>query len=193
VETPAQAFSVEIPAVGRHMIYPTLMAAAVGEHFGLTEAEIKKGILHFAPTKMRMNIIRRGGDVIILDDTYNANPQSMRAAIEVLSGSKAARKEAVLGDMLELGPLAPSLHRGIGDYLARAGVDCLIAVGTLAHHIYEAARKAGVPETHYYEDKNEALPILAQAAKPNTTILVKASRGMAFETFVSYLQTVTEP
>ena len=70
------------------MIYPTLMAAAVGQHFGLTAQEIADGVLHFAPTKMRMNILTRGDDITILNDTYNANPQSMRAAVEVLSNAK---------------------------------------------------------------------------------------------------------
>ena len=99
VETPDGAFRVEIPALGDHMIYPTLMAAAVGRQFGLTDQEIADGVLHFAPTKMRMNILQRGDDITILNDTYNANPQSMRAAVQVLSNAKGEYKVAVLGDM----------------------------------------------------------------------------------------------
>ena len=114
VDTPNNHCDVEIPALGDHMVYPAMMAGAIGEHFGLTQEEIVRGILHFAPTKMRMNILRRDEGITILNDTYNANPQSMRAAVEILATGKAKTKIAVLGDMLELGPLAPMLHAGIG-------------------------------------------------------------------------------
>ncbi len=191
VETPHMHCEMRIPALGGHMIYPTLMAAAVGEHFGLTQEEITDGVLHFAPTKMRMNILHRGDGITVLNDTYNANPQSMRAAVEVLSNTKGEYKVAVLGDMFELGPLAPALHAGVGEYLGKAGVDCLVAVGELARHIYDAAQAAPVPECYYCATKEEALPVLAQLVKPNATILVKASRGMAFEELVEYLKGIT--
>ena len=145
VKTPHSSCQVEIPALGSHMIYPTLMAAAVAEHFGVTAEEFRRGVLHFAPTKMRMNIIQRGEDITILNDTYNANPQSMRAAVEVLSKTHGSPKIAVLGDMFELGTLAPALHAGIGTYLGKAGIDCLVAVGELARNIYDAAAEAKVP------------------------------------------------
>ena len=83
------------------MIYPTLIAAAAGERFGLTPDQIEEGINRFVPTRMRMNVLRRGEGITILDDTYNANPQSMRAAISVLADSMGSFKAAVLGDMLE--------------------------------------------------------------------------------------------
>ncbi|WP_294550943.1 UDP-N-acetylmuramoyl-tripeptide--D-alanyl-D-alanine ligase [uncultured Pseudoflavonifractor sp.] len=192
VKTPHSSCQVEIPALGSHMIYPTLMAAAVAEHFGVTAEEFRRGVLHFAPTKMRMNIIQRGEDITILNDTYNANPQSMRAAVEVLSKTHGSPKIAVLGDMFELGTLAPALHAGIGTYLGKAGIDCLVAVGELARNIYDAAAEAKVPEIHYCATKQEALPILAQVVKPHATILVKASRGMAFEDLTEYLKSITQ-
>ena len=72
----------DIPALGDHMIYPTLIAAAVGERFGLTPDQIEEGLSQFVPTRMRMNVLRRGEGITILDDTYNANPQSVAAALE---------------------------------------------------------------------------------------------------------------
>ena len=174
------------------MIYPTLMAAAVGEHFGLTHQQIADGVLHFAPTKMRMNILHRGEGITILNDTYNANPQSMRATVQVLSGAKGEYKVAVLGDMFELGPLAPALHAGIGDYLGKAGIDCLVAVGELAKHIYDAAQAAGVPDCRYCPDKEAAKSVLDGVVRPGTTVLVKASRGMAMEQLVDYLLGITK-
>ena len=192
VEAPDGQFPVEIPALGDHMIYPTLMAAAVGKQFGLTDKEIADGVLHFAPTKMRMNILTRDDDITILNDTYNANPQSMRAAVEVLSNAKGEYKVAVLGDMFELGPLAPALHAGIGEYLAKAGIDCLVAVGELSKHIYDAAKAAGVPVCWHCADKAQAKPVLDSVVRPHATILVKASRGMALEELVEYLLTITK-
>ena len=82
--TPRMDRQVEIPALGEHMIYPALIAAAIGERFGLTQDQIVEGILRFVPTRMRMNILYRGDGIVILDDTYNANPQSMRAAISAI-------------------------------------------------------------------------------------------------------------
>ena len=174
VRTPRSGFDVEIPALGNHMLYPTLTAAAVAEHFGMTGGEIARGVLRFAPTKMRMNILKRGDGITILNDAYNANPQSMRAAVEVLSKSGGDYKIAVLGDMFELGPFAPTLHAGVGAYLGKAGIDCLVAVGELARHIYDAAKDAMVPQVYWCETKEEAKPILAELVKPNSTILVKA-------------------
>lgn len=190
ITTPHASYQVSIPALGEHMIYPMLMAAAVGERFGLTKQEIIDGVLHFAPTKMRMNILNRREGITILNDTYNANPQSMRAAVGVLSGAKGEYKVAVLGDMFELGSLAPALHAGVGEFLGKAGVDCLIAVGRLARHIYDAAR-AAVPVCYYCATKQDALPILDRVVRPHATILVKASRGMAFEDLVEHLKDIT--
>ncbi len=192
VRTPRSGFDVEIPALGNHMLYPTLTAAAVAEHFGMTGGEIARGVLRFAPTKMRMNILKRGDEITILNDAYNANPQSMRAAVEVLSKSGGDYKIAVLGDMFELGPFAPTLHAGVGAYLGKAGIDCLVAVGELARHIYDAAKDAMVPQVYWCETKEEAKPILAEQVKPNSTILVKASRGMAFEELVDDLKRITK-
>lgn len=192
LETPTGAFTVDIPALGGHMIYPTLSATAIGAHFGMTTEEIAEGVLRFAPTKMRMNILLRGEGITILDDAYNANPQSMRAAVEVLSKSKGQRKIAVLGDMFELGSLAPALHAGVGEYLGKAEVDCLVAVGTDAAHMAKAAEEAGVPEVYWRPTKKEALTVLEQVVRSDTTILVKASRGMEFEELTAYLKSLTK-
>ena len=192
VITPHMNCDVEIPALGSHMIYPALMAAAAGEAFGLTQEEIVRGILHFAPTKMRMNILRRGDGITILNDAYNANPQSMRAAVEVLATGKEGAKIAVLGDMFELGPLAPALHAGIGEFVAKSGIDCLVCAGELAKHIADAAEAEGMTEVYWRPNKKEALTVLEQVVKPNCTVLVKASRGMAFEEIVDYLKSITK-
>lgn len=192
VTTPSGTCRMDIPALGDHMIYPTLMATAVGEYLGMTLEEIAEGVRKFAPTKMRMNIIARNNGITILDDSYNANPQSMRAAIEVLDGYSGDYKIAVLGDMFELGPLAGVLHAGVGEFLGHSHVDCLIAVGELAKSIYDAALSSRVPECYYCENKEAASLMLGDLLRPNTTVLVKASRGMAMETIVDYLKHATQ-
>lgn len=192
VDTPNNHCDVEIPALGDHMIYPALVAGAIGEYYGLSQEEIVRGILHFAPTKMRMNILRRADGITILNDTYNANPQSMRAAIEVLSTGKAKTKIAVLGDMFELGPLAPALHAGVGECVARSGIDCLVCAGELSKYIADAAEANGMTEVYWRPNKKEALTVLEQVVKPNCTVLVKASRGMAFEEIVEFLKDITK-
>ncbi|MBR2934927.1 MAG: UDP-N-acetylmuramoyl-tripeptide--D-alanyl-D-alanine ligase [Oscillospiraceae bacterium] len=189
--TPQGEYEMEIPALGQHMIYPAMTAAAVGARFGMTREQIVEGILQFEPTKMRMNVLRRGQNITILNDTYNANPQSMRAAIGVLGDSRSAFKMAVLGDMFELGSLAPALHSGVGEYLGKAGIHCLVAVGELSKHMAAAARSAGVPMVFHCPDKGAAIPVLKENVRTDSTILVKASRGMAMEELVDYLKRIT--
>ena len=190
--TPHMDRDVRIPALGEHMIYPALIAAAAGERFGLTPDQIEEGLSQFVPTRMRMNVLRRSSGITILDDTYNANPQSMRAAISALADSRGSRKVAVLGDMLELGPFAPALHSGVGEYLGTAGVDCLVAVGSLARHIAEGAREAGVAQVIHCHTREDAMAVLPQVVGPDCTVLVKASRGMKLEELTARLLALTE-
>ncbi len=168
VKTPRSQFEANIPALGSHMIYPTLMAAAAAEALGMAPDEIVRGIGAFLPTKMRMNIVRCKGDIVILNDAYNANPQSMRAAIEVLDGSE-------------------QFHRAVGGYFAQAGTDRLIAVGDLARFMAEGARDAGLGQADWFPTLDAARNALSREVRAGVTILVKASRSMAFEKIVDYL------
>ena len=188
VKTPKTEFTVTIPALGSHMIYPVLMACAIGERFGMTGEEMKAGVESFVPTKMRMNVVRQG-EITILDDAYNANPQSMRAALEVLSQTEGTFRAAVLGDMFELGALGPDLHRCVGEYAGTVGnIDALLAVGDLSWHLYDGARQSDLPQVFFARDKAEAMTLLPGLIRPGAVILVKASRGMHFEEIVRELQ-----
>ena len=188
IKTPKSQFEADIPALGSHMIYPTLMAAAVGEAMGMAPDEIVRGIGAFLPTKMRMNIVRCKGDIVILNDAYNANPQSMRAAAAVLgdAGQK-RRKVAVVGDMKELGPGGEQFHRAVGGCFAQSGADRLIAIGDLARFMAEGARDAGLEQADYYPTVGEAKNALLRELRAGVTILVKASRSMQFEKIVDLL------
>lgn len=188
VRTPGSQFGASIPALGNHMIYPTLMAVAVAEHFGMAPDQIIQGIRAFLPTKMRMNLIRCPGDIVILNDAYNANPQSMRAAAAVLGDAHDRRRVAVVGDMKELGPNSQLFHRAVGGYFAEAGADRLIAIGDLARYMAEGAQEAGLDSASYYPTMEEAQDALRRELRSGVTILVKASRSMAFEKIVDFLQ-----
>ena len=187
VKTPRSQFEANIPALGSHMIYPTLMAAAAAEALGMAPDEIVRGIGAFLPPKMRMNIVRCKGDIVILNDAYNANPQSMRAAAAVLGDAQGRRKVAVVGDMKELGPGSEQFHRAVGGYFAQAGTDRLIAVGDLARFMAEGARDAGLGQADWFPTLDAARNALSREVRAGVTILVKASRSMAFEKIVDYL------
>ena len=187
VKTPRSQFEANIPALGSHMIYPTLMAAAAAEALGMAPDEIVRGIGAFLPTKMRMNIVRCKGDIVILNDAYNANPQSMRAAAAVLGDAQGRRKVAVVGDMKELGPGSEQFHRAVGGYFAQAGTDRLIAVGDLARFMAEGARDAGLGQADWFPTLDASRNALSREVRAGVTILVKASRSMAFEKIVDYL------
>lgn len=187
VKTPRSQFQADIPALGSHMIYPTLMAAAVGEALGMAPDEMIQGIGAFLPTKMRMNIVRCKGDIVILNDAYNANPQSMRAAAAVLGDAQDRRKVAVVGDMKELGPGAEQFHRTVGGCFAQSGTNRLIAIGDLARFIAEGAQEAGLAQADYFPTLDGAKNALSREVRAGTTILVKASRSMAFEKIVDFL------
>ena len=188
IRTPGGQFGANIPALGNHMIYPTLMATAVAEHFGMAPDEIAQGIRAFLPTKMRMNLIRCPGDIVILNDAYNANPQSMRAAAAVLGDAKDRRRVAVVGDMKELGANSQMFHQTVGSCFAQAGIHRLIAIGDLARYIAQGAQEAGLENSSYYPSLEEAKDALLRELRSGVTILVKASRFMAFEKIVEFLQ-----
>lgn len=176
--------SAHIPALGSHMIYPTLFAFAIAEHLGLSSQEVLSGISQFIPTKMRMNQVKLDHSVTLLDDTYNANPQSMKASLEVLSQFSYKHKIAVLGDMFELGEFSESLHQEVGRFVAEMNIDCLITVGELAVHFAAGAKEKNHPQVHSFLRKEEATTVLLSQIRANTTVLFKASRGMGLETLV---------
>ena len=191
-QTPSGSFAVEIPSLGRHMIYPAMTAAAVGQYFGLTDEEIAEGIREFESTRMRMDVERLADGITLFNDTYNANPQSMKAALGILAGAQAAHKIAVVGDMLELEPFAERLHREVGEYAAQLPIDTLITVGARAGWLAEAALESDMKDVRPCEDKEQAKKVLAELVKPDTALMFKASRGMALEELCSFCREVAE-
>lgn len=185
VHTPHGSFAAEIPLPGEHMVLNALAAAAVGMDMGLTLQEIAAGIAGFVPTKMRMAITKTAAGMTIMNDAYNANPVSMKAAIDVLARAE-GRKVAILGDMFELGSYAEEMHREVGRYALEKGIDVLVCIGPNARYMAEA------PGAMHYETQEEFWNKGLAFLQKNDTILVKASRGMHFERTVEKIQEVNE-
>lgn len=183
-------YEVFIPVPGVHNVYNALAAIAVGLELNLTMEHILKGIEEFSPGKMRLEVTSIHGAKII-NDSYNASPQSMEAAIDVLKEiSGKARSIAVLGDMLEMGEWAKGAHIGVGRYAAFKKVDCLVTVGEIAKNIALGALEAGMKENNVFSFNSnaEASDFLASYYKAGDTMLFKASRGMKLEEIIEHLK-----
>lgn len=174
---------VRIP--GKHMVYNSMAAAAVGEIMGMSPDEIKKGIEKVRTVKGRNNVIETKNYTII-DDCYNANPVSAKAAIDVLSYAH-GRKVAVLGDMFELGEGEIQMHREVGEYAADKNINLLICIGELSRNTYDAAVDKGIEKAMYYKTREDFLDKMQEILKKSDNILVKASHGMEFSEIVSRL------
>ncbi len=182
-------YEMTIPLPGYHMVDNAVAAAAVGYITGLNLEEIRRGLAGAQPLSGRGHVIHSDRYTIV-DDCYNANPRSMCAAIDTL-GYALGRKVAILGDMFELGEDSDRLHKEVGDYAARSGVDSLIFVGASAKFMYESAIQHKDVEIRYYPNKELLVAALEdpgrEILKQGDTILVKASHGMGFSEIVEYL------
>lgn len=184
---PAQ---IRFSLLGRHNVANALAAAAGALALGLTTEDIRAGLEDFRPFPGRMNLKRLKGPVYLFDDTYNANPASTKAALQVLAALRGrGRILAVLGDMLELGPAAGTEHAVIGRTAAEMGVDILAAVGTEARALADEAGKTGMPKTRalWFAEAKEAADWLQNEIRPYDRVLVKGSRGMRMERIVRRL------
>ena len=183
VVTERGAYPLEIPALGAHMVYPAAMAVAIGERLGLGAEEIRRGVAAYRPAGSRMHIIRCPQNRILLDDCYNANPQSMAAALRILA--KERNTVAVLGDMGELGELSEPAHRQVGALARELGVGTLVAVGEKAKAVAQGA--AGM-DVRWFPTVEQAMDAIAGLFRPGVVLLVKASHAMRFERIVAELQ-----
>ena len=187
VVTEKDTYALAVPAPGAYMAYSASIAVAVGEELGLSHDEIVRGVASYEPAGSRMRIIRLPGGRILLDDCYNANPQSVTAALEVLAKTECDRRVAVLGDMGELGALTDQAHYNMGALAAMLGIDFVVAIGEKAARIADGAAQSG-GEVLHFSTKEEALKTLKEELKPGTAMLVKASHAMHFGALVDALQ-----
>jgi UDP-N-acetylmuramoyl-tripeptide--D-alanyl-D-alanine ligase len=184
------AKNIKLNVPGYHNIYNACCAAAIALYLGIDTGTIKKGIEDAIIECSRMEVIKRK-DKIILDDCYNANPLSVKRAIDTLaliSKKRNMRSVAIIGDMLELGSKSPALHTDIGKYLSEKDVDVLIAVGSLSKNICKGFKncinfnngKSG-KSCYYFNSKEELMEKIDGLVKPGDIILIKGSRANKME------------
>lgn len=190
-------FKICIPAAGRHMIYNALAAAAAGAAMGLTAGEIERGIARLETISGRNHIIKENG-FLIIDDCYNANPVSMKAAMDVLD-TAIGRKVCILGDMFELGDNEERLHFDVGQYLGTKSIDVLLTAGKLAKQLalgaaesIDANSQAHICKINSYDTRDELMEELSGILRRGDNILVKASHGMQFSAIVEKIRTLKD-
>lgn len=188
IVTEKDRYDLNIPAPGEHMAYAAAIAVAAAEALGLSREEITRGAASYVPTGSRMRVLRLPADRMILDDCYNANPQSVAAALEVLARTECDKKVAVLGDMGELGNIQNRAHYNMGALASMLGIDLVFAIGNgeKAGRIADGVAQSG-GSVLYFPTKEEALPELRRQMEPGTVMLVKASHAMKFEELVKQL------
>ncbi|MDD7267324.1 MAG: UDP-N-acetylmuramoyl-tripeptide--D-alanyl-D-alanine ligase [Lachnospiraceae bacterium] len=179
----------EIPIAGVHMVQNTAVATAIGIDLGLNDRDIEDGIAAARTISGRSHQITVGKTTVI-DDCYNANPMSMKAALAMLADSRGSRRIAVLGDMFELGADEIALHESVGTAASSLNIDRIYCIGSLAAHIAAGLRRFGFAGDVVTAERSEA--VLADILRERTAgaiILVKASHGMNFAGIVKALQT----
>lgn len=187
IETPKATYPLTINAPGEHMAHAAAIAVAVGEALEVEPDAIIRGVAAYEPAGSRMRVLRMSEKRIVLDDCYNASPQSVTAALEILAKTSCDRTVAVLGDMGELGELTNQAHYNVGALAAMLGIDCVVAIGTKASRIADGTEMNG-GEVLYFKTVDEALGTVLDQLKPGTAMLVKASHAMHFNTLVEQLR-----
>lgn len=172
--------SVTIPTVGIHNVYNALAAMAVGYVTRVDPAAAAAALANYVPAGMRQNLVQVGG-VQVIEDCYNASPDSMRAALQTLGKLPVHRRYAVLGAMLELGDYAKEAHTQVGKMAAENGIDGVLAYGADAAYIVEAAKQAGLENARLFDTKEALAQALAQQVQSGDGVLFKGSRGMHLE------------
>jgi UDP-N-acetylmuramoyl-tripeptide--D-alanyl-D-alanine ligase len=176
--------------LGTHNIYNVLAAIATSSIFDIDMYNLRGALESFKPLNMRMKFTEING-MTIIDDTYNANPLSVKSAVDTLSGLNGNRKIAIFADMLELGGNSEQLHKDIGNYIAAKKIDLLITVGNLSRHIASAAKDSGMKASNIYNvtSKKEAADLLNRVAKPDDILLFKGSRLTKMEELINCFTT----
>lgn len=182
-----QVIDVHMAVIGTHNVYNALAAVAVGRLLGLSEHQMQKGLAEYKGVPMRQELVNID-NVVFVNDAYNANPASMKEAVDTLVTLTGGRKIAVLGGMLELGDWAEKEHEKIGTYLADKKVDVLIALGDEARFMAKAAKAAGMNEVYTVMTHVEAAAVLRRIMRQGDTVLLKGSRGFAMEKILPYIE-----
>jgi UDP-N-acetylmuramoyl-tripeptide--D-alanyl-D-alanine ligase len=190
LDLPRESLNVDLKVPGQFMVINALAAAAVGHLLELSAVEIKTGLETFKPAWGRMNIFQTANGIHIIDDTYNANPDSMQAAITTLKALRANNRSVfVAGDMLELGARTESLHKQVGAWAAVANIDKLLITGDFANAVASGAADAKMNRNDIFTgSRDEILDALKASLRPGDWVLIKGSRGARMDIIVKGLK-----
>ena len=190
LRTPLGDAAAELPMSGRHNLMNALAASAVATAFEISPAAIAAGLRTATPPKMRGEALDFAGGFTVVDDSYNSNPRSLIGMVRTIveAGQGRQRRIVIAGEMLELGPEAPALHREAGREIARAGIDVLWGVRGLAREILAGAVAAGLTNTRFFESAEDAAVSLADEIREGDLVLVKGSRGVETDKVIGVLR-----
>jgi UDP-N-acetylmuramoyl-tripeptide--D-alanyl-D-alanine ligase len=180
-----------IPVAGKHHVSNALIACAVAKKLGVSHDQIKKGLANYDPTGIRQNVIIKN-DITYVLDYYNANPDSVAAAFDVISNlDKTTKKIFVFGDMGELGNATKQEHINVGKLAAQKAIT-IFCLGQASRFAYVEAKRLGVAEALWFEDKRELVETLQAVLIPDTTVWIKGSRFMKMEEVAELLGLLAE-
>ena len=175
-----EKIKLNVPVGGVHFVYNALCATEVGHILEIEDEKIKSGIANFELTKKRMDIRKLESGAVLINDSYNASYESMKASLEYLASYHGERKIAVLGDMFELGDYSKELHEKVGKEVAQKNIDILICAGDASKSIIKEAEKNKNIKTYFLNNNEEIVEKLKQELRNGDVVLVKASNGMKF-------------
>ena len=180
-----ETVTLKLPVIGAHNLGNAVLAMAIGEVFGITMEESVEALREVETNANRLSVVK-GTDYSVINDTYNASPESMKAGIDVLVNSPGKRKIAVLGSMFELGDDSEQLHRSVGEYAASKPVDILVTIGENGKAIAEGGESTSSDlQVLYYENREDAAKAVRPMLQAGDLVYVKASRSMELEKFVT--------
>lgn len=184
VEHDGKLHKIKLPVPGEYNVSNATLAIAAADELGISIDEAAKGLLEFKASEKRMNI-RGANGIKVIDDTYNASPPAVKAAVDVLMSTSGVRKVAILGDMFELGEKSDDYHREVGIYAAEKGVQMFVGVGSRMRFACEGARSIlGNDRVLHFNTKEEFTEVIRDVIRSGDVVLVKGSRGMAMEEVV---------
>lgn len=187
IDYQGKTYHVHVPVSGEHFVYNALIAIAIGLTLDIDMELCIHGVENFELTKNRMDIIELKDGIKVIDGTYNANLDSMKSSLDVLSQYK-NRKIAILADMLELGEYEQSLHEEVGKYVVEKNIDELLCVGQASSYIIKKAQSLGLVHAYHFENNEALVEYLDELIEPDDILLIKGSHGMHLKEVVEHLK-----
>lgn len=178
-------YEIKIPGLSKHLVYAALCGISVGLRYNMPVEDIIKGVEGYKGIKMRMDVKKLNNNILVIDDTYNANPVSMKSLIDTVAASDRTVKTVIIGDMYELGEEKLSAHKSVVEHAIDLGISNLIVIGENMKEAFDNLQEKYKSKVNLYETKESFYENITKYIVPNSVIAVKASRGMKFENIVS--------